>query len=192
VENPVHALAPRLVQSPFSFKPYYVAHTKIRTLALLDEGHKGTNWLQWRTRLQPIRTASEIEAHIKILPARQIPLYQKHAQKATELHLLGMTQNQIAKTLNVSLKTIKHALASVREAKQRNNPTSLSSPRRRGSQSSSPVIPESTNAPLFVIPESTETSPIVIPEFPACPPKPWRRREGKYPGSKSNKKRKET
>ena len=30
------------------FKPYYVAHTKIQTLALLDEGHKGTNWLQWR------------------------------------------------------------------------------------------------------------------------------------------------
>jgi len=33
-----------------SFKPYYVAHTKIRTLALLDEGHKGTNWLQWRRK----------------------------------------------------------------------------------------------------------------------------------------------
>ena len=30
------------------FKPYYVAHTKIQTLALLDDGHKGTNWLQWR------------------------------------------------------------------------------------------------------------------------------------------------
>ncbi len=53
------------------FKPYYVAHTKIRTLALLDEryqnsgtvpleqtqnssggdspfGSKGSNWLQWR------------------------------------------------------------------------------------------------------------------------------------------------
>jgi len=40
----------RLVQSPFSFKPYYVAHTKIRTYALLEEGHKGTNWLQWRRK----------------------------------------------------------------------------------------------------------------------------------------------
>ena len=30
------------------FKPYYVAHTKIRTLALLDKEHKGSNWLQWR------------------------------------------------------------------------------------------------------------------------------------------------
>lgn len=32
------------------FKPYYVAHTKIQTLALLDEGQKGANWLQWRRR----------------------------------------------------------------------------------------------------------------------------------------------
>ena len=30
------------------FKPYYVAHTKIRTLALLDEEQKGSNWYQWR------------------------------------------------------------------------------------------------------------------------------------------------
>ena len=32
------------------FKPYYVAHTKIRTLALLDEKHKGSNWYHWRRR----------------------------------------------------------------------------------------------------------------------------------------------
>ena len=31
-----------------NFKPYYVAHTKIRTLALLDDEHKGSNWYQWR------------------------------------------------------------------------------------------------------------------------------------------------
>ena len=30
------------------FKPYYMAHTKIRTLALLDERHKGANWYHWR------------------------------------------------------------------------------------------------------------------------------------------------
>ena len=30
------------------FKPYYIAHTKIQTLALLDERHKGSNWLHWR------------------------------------------------------------------------------------------------------------------------------------------------
>jgi len=32
------------------FKPYYVAHTKIQTLALLDEEYKGSNWLHWRRR----------------------------------------------------------------------------------------------------------------------------------------------
>ncbi len=32
------------------FKPYYVAHTKIQTLALLDEERKGSNWLRWRRR----------------------------------------------------------------------------------------------------------------------------------------------
>lgn len=32
-----------------NFKPYYVAHTKIQTLALLDEEHKGSNWnvMRW-------------------------------------------------------------------------------------------------------------------------------------------------
>lgn len=30
------------------FKPYYVAHTKIQTLALLDERCKGANWYNWR------------------------------------------------------------------------------------------------------------------------------------------------
>jgi hypothetical protein len=38
-----------LGQSPFKpFKPYYIAHTKIQTLALLDEEHKGSNWYNWR------------------------------------------------------------------------------------------------------------------------------------------------
>ena len=30
------------------FKPYYIAHTKIQTLALLDDKYKGSNWLHWR------------------------------------------------------------------------------------------------------------------------------------------------
>jgi DNA invertase Pin-like site-specific DNA recombinase len=41
-------------QSPF--KPYYVAHTKIQTLALLDEEHKGSNWYCWRCVLSFVRT----------------------------------------------------------------------------------------------------------------------------------------
>jgi len=37
-------------------KPHYRASSNIETLALLDNEHKGSNWLKWRTRLQPIRT----------------------------------------------------------------------------------------------------------------------------------------
>jgi len=59
----------------------------------------------WRTRLQPIQTATEITAHIKILPTRQPYLYQKLCEKATQLHLLGMTYGEIAKSLNINRKT---------------------------------------------------------------------------------------
>jgi len=59
----------------------------------------------WRTQLQPIRTAAKITAHIKILPAQQPHLYQKLSKKATQLRLLGMTYEQIAKSLNVNKKT---------------------------------------------------------------------------------------
>jgi len=51
--------------------------------------------------MQPIQTISEISAHIKILPARQIPLYQKISLKAKQLHNLGMSYQEIAKSLNV-------------------------------------------------------------------------------------------
>jgi len=59
----------------------------------------------WRTRSQPIRTFGEITAHIKIFPVHQPYLYQKLSQKATRLRLLGMTYQQIAKSLNITKKT---------------------------------------------------------------------------------------
>ncbi|MBA7671450.1 hypothetical protein ES703_79608 [subsurface metagenome] len=40
---------------------------------------------------KPIRTASEIAAHIKILPAHQPNLYQKLSPKGIQLRLLGMS-----------------------------------------------------------------------------------------------------
>lgn len=58
-----------------------------------------------RTRLQPIRTASEIHAKIIIQPLERIPLYQKLSQKVKELHLLGLTYKEIAKTLSINKKT---------------------------------------------------------------------------------------
>jgi hypothetical protein len=63
----------------------------------------------WRTRMQPIRTAAEIHAHIKILPVQQPHLYQKITQKAIELRLLGMSYPQIAKALNINKKTARKA-----------------------------------------------------------------------------------
>ena len=59
--------------------------------------------------MQPIRTISEISAHIKILPARQIPLYQKISLKAKQLYSLGMSYQQIAKSLNVGETTATRA-----------------------------------------------------------------------------------
>ena len=59
----------------------------------------------WRTRLQPIRTAAEITVDIKILPVRQPYLYQKLSKKATQLRLLGMSYQQIAKSLNINKRT---------------------------------------------------------------------------------------
>ena len=59
----------------------------------------------WRTRSQPIRTFGEITAHIKILPAHQPYLYQKLSKKATQLRLLGMSYQQIARSLNLNRKT---------------------------------------------------------------------------------------
>ena len=64
----------------------------------------------WWTRSQPIRNTAEIRAHIKILPVKHPHLYQKLAQKATELHLLGMSYKKIGKILNIDPKTVKKAI----------------------------------------------------------------------------------
>ena len=80
------------------------------SLSPQERGRRATSDQQratnsWRTRLQPIRTFGEITAHIKILPAHQPYLYQKLSQKATQLRLLGMTYQQIAKSLKVNKRT---------------------------------------------------------------------------------------
>ncbi|MHB8279989.1 MAG: hypothetical protein ACYDIA_20405 [Candidatus Humimicrobiaceae bacterium] len=56
--------------------------------------------------MQPIRTISEISSDIKILPVRQVPLYRKISLKANQLHTLGMSYKQIAKSLNVGETTV--------------------------------------------------------------------------------------
>ncbi len=62
-----------------------------------------------RTRLHSIRTAAEMTTRIKILPVRQPYLYQKLSPKATQLRLLEMTYEQIAKSLAINRKTATRA-----------------------------------------------------------------------------------
>lgn len=64
-----------------------------------------------RTRLQPIRTASEITVRIVIPPVRRTPLYQKLAQKAGEIRLLGMSFQAIGRSLGVCEETARRACA---------------------------------------------------------------------------------
>ncbi|MCK5491914.1 MAG: hypothetical protein KAJ14_02250, partial [Candidatus Omnitrophica bacterium] len=64
----------------------------------------------WRTRLQPIRTISEMPVKIVIDPTENIPLYQKLAPKITELYLLGMSLRAISRSLAVNRRTVLRAL----------------------------------------------------------------------------------
>ncbi|MDP2913072.1 MAG: recombinase family protein, partial [Candidatus Omnitrophota bacterium] len=50
IEGPEIASGPSAPRNDGGFRPYYVAHTKIQTLALLDDEHKGSNWYCWRRR----------------------------------------------------------------------------------------------------------------------------------------------
>ena len=71
-----------------------------------SDGKSPLDWVvKWRTRMQPIRTTAEIHAHIKILPAQQPHLYQKLAQEAIKLRLLGMSYTKIGEILGIDPKT---------------------------------------------------------------------------------------
>ena len=59
----------------------------------------------WWTRLQPIRTAAEINAKIVIEPDLRIPIYQRLSSKVKKLHALGISFRTIGKNLGVDLKT---------------------------------------------------------------------------------------
>jgi len=65
---------------------------------------------KWRTRLQPIRTESEIAIKIIIQPDQRTPLYQKYSEKVKELSVLGMSLRAIGKSLKVSKRTVTKAL----------------------------------------------------------------------------------
>ena len=60
---------------------------------------------KWWTRLRPIRTAGEFDLKIVIEPEILIPIYQKLSDKVKQLHVLGMSMPEIAKSLNIDPKT---------------------------------------------------------------------------------------
>ncbi len=70
---------------------------------------RSQNTLFWDLRLQPIRTASEVQAKIIIQPLQRTPLYQKLAKKVEELLLLGMAFRAIGRSLGVNKKTVMRA-----------------------------------------------------------------------------------
>ena len=97
-------------------RPYYLAHSNIETLALLDQEHKGstawgTNWYLLRTRLQPIRTF--IEMKIKIPINQTIPLYKKLSSRILQLKALKMPYSEISKKLQINKKTIIKAIKNI-------------------------------------------------------------------------------
>ncbi len=77
--------------------------------------------LVWWRRSQPIRNTAEILAHIKILLVKHPHLYQKLAQKTTELHLLGMSYKKIGKILGIDPKTAIKAVMSSHRIRLRKN-----------------------------------------------------------------------
>lgn len=66
-------------------------------------------YMKWWTRLQPIRTPSEIDYEFYIFTAEPF-LYQKIAKRAHQMKQLGMTNREIAQALSVDLKTVKRAI----------------------------------------------------------------------------------
>ncbi len=63
----------------------------------------------WRTRVQPIRTASEINAIIIIPIIKKVVLYKLYARKAKQLHTLGMSFKAISRSLKISQETARKA-----------------------------------------------------------------------------------
>ena len=64
---------------------------------------------QWRTRYVPIRTFSEITADVVIPLNKQVSLYKIYANKAKQLHMLGMSYSAIARSLKIGQETARRA-----------------------------------------------------------------------------------
>jgi hypothetical protein len=52
------------------FKPYYVAHTNIETLVLLNKEHQGSNWKHWWAVKDSAPSASLAASGGSVAPGR--------------------------------------------------------------------------------------------------------------------------
>jgi len=59
--------------------------------------------------VQPIRTISELAARIVIPVNKQVTLYETHAHKAKQLHMLGMSYKAIGRSLKIGQETARKA-----------------------------------------------------------------------------------
>lgn len=88
------------------FRPYYIAHTKIQTLALLDDKHKGSNWWQWRRGWDsdprdPVKSQDDFESS----PLR--PLRYLSASKTLIIKLINKASHDLFFYFNKSICIIK-------------------------------------------------------------------------------------
>lgn len=90
-------------------KPYYQAHSKIKTFALLENSDLGSNSLQWWTWWEPIRTISEVPFEVQI-PLSKPFLFQTLSEAAITLKHQGLSYLAISKILKIDDKTVKKAI----------------------------------------------------------------------------------
>ena len=97
-------------------KPYYVAHSSIDTIALLENppsdigAEEGSTTLRWWTWSQRIRTMSILHFEFTLLDTSTRPLYQEISAKSNQLHELGLSVRYIATKLKVDEKTVSKAI----------------------------------------------------------------------------------
>ena len=99
-------------------RPYYQSETTLQVLDLLEAPEGGSNWSQWWTRSQPIRTAAELPLAFSLTETRPPFKYQQVAEKASILNRLGMSASGIARRLGVTDKTVTKALRRLEEERR--------------------------------------------------------------------------
>ena len=71
----------------------------------------GLPWITaWWTRSQRIRTEGEVPFEAALMVTEELPMYQRIAEEAEHLRLLGLNDSQVAQHLGVDSKTVAKAI----------------------------------------------------------------------------------